>query len=103
MAQLRGVFSQEETQSFIRELQRTPDVMKKVLEGRQEIHKLANKVLEAKDLFMIGRGLDYGRCSSDTGKINVKRAVKYQGGTVKRCGHRALYQGKSCKRYRPCI
>ena len=59
MAQLRGVFSQEETQSFIRELQRTPDVMKKVLEGRQEIHKLANKVLEAKDLFMIGRGLDY--------------------------------------------
>lgn len=29
MAQLRGVFSQEETQSFIRELQRTPDVMKK--------------------------------------------------------------------------
>ena len=59
MAQLRGVFSQEETQSFIRELQRTPDVMKKVLEGRQEIHKLANKVLEAKDLFMICRGLDY--------------------------------------------
>ena len=59
MAQLRGVFSQEETQSFIRELQRTPDVMKKVLGGRQEIHKLANKVLEAKDLFMIGRGLDY--------------------------------------------
>ncbi len=59
MAQLRGVFSQEETQSFIRELQRMPDVMKKVLEGRQEIHKLANKVLEAKDLFMIGRGLDY--------------------------------------------
>lgn len=59
MAVLRGVFSQEETQSFVRELQRTPDVMKKVLEGRQDIHKLANKVLEAKDLFMIGRGLDY--------------------------------------------
>ena len=44
MAVLRGVFSQEETQSFVRELQRTPDVMKKVLEGRQDIHKLANKV-----------------------------------------------------------
>lgn len=29
MAQLRGVFLQEETQSFIRELQRMPDVMKK--------------------------------------------------------------------------
>lgn len=59
MAHSRGVFSAEETQSFIRELQRTPDVMKKVLDGRRDIHVLANKVLEAKDLFMIGRGLDY--------------------------------------------
>lgn len=59
MAQSRGVFTTEETQSFIRELQRTPDVMKKVLERRREIHVVAKKVLGAKDLFMIGRGLDY--------------------------------------------
>ena len=59
MAQLRGVFDVEQTQSFIRELQRVPDVIKKVLEDRRMIHVLANKVLEAKDLFMIGRGLDY--------------------------------------------
>jgi glucosamine--fructose-6-phosphate aminotransferase (isomerizing) len=59
MAQLRGVFDAEETQSFIRELQRVPDVMKNVLERRREIHVVANRILEAKDLFMIGRGLDY--------------------------------------------
>lgn len=59
MAQSRGVFTTEETQSFIRELQRTPDVMKKVLEHRRDIHVVAKKVLGAKDLFMIGRGLDY--------------------------------------------
>lgn len=59
MAHSRGVFSTEETQSFVRELQRTPDVMKKVLERRRDIHVVAKKVLEAKDLFMIGRGLDY--------------------------------------------
>lgn len=59
MAYTRGVFSAEETQSFIRELQRTPDVIKKVLEQRRDIHVVAKKVLEAKDLFMIGRGLDY--------------------------------------------
>ena len=59
MAQLRGVFDVEQTQSFIRELQRVPDVIKKVLEDRRMIHVLANKVLEAKNLFMIGRGLDY--------------------------------------------
>lgn len=59
MAYLSGAFSKEETKRFIGELRRTPEVMKKVLERRQEIHRLANKVLEAKDLFMIGRGLDY--------------------------------------------
>lgn len=59
MAHSRGVFTTEETQSFIRELQRTPEVMKKVLKGRRDIHVLAKKVLAAKDLFMIGRGLDY--------------------------------------------
>ena len=59
MAHSRGVFSVEETQSFVRELQRTPETMKKVLEQRRDIHLVAKKVLEAKDLFMIGRGLDY--------------------------------------------
>ena len=59
MAHSRGVFDDAQTQSFVRELQRTPDVMKKVLERRRDIHVVAKKVLGAKDLFMIGRGLDY--------------------------------------------
>ena len=59
MAQLRGIYDTAQIQSFIRELQRTPDVMKKVLEKRRDIHVVAGKVLSAKDLFMIGRGLDY--------------------------------------------
>lgn len=59
MAHSRGVFSAEETQSFIRELQRTSDVIREVLEKRRDIHVVAKEVLEAKDLFMIGRGLDH--------------------------------------------
>lgn len=59
MAHSRGIFSVEETQSFVRELQRVPQVMEKVLERRREIHVVARKLLGAKDLFMIGRGLDY--------------------------------------------
>ena len=59
MAHSRGVFDDAQTQSFVRELQRTPGVMKKVLERRRDIHVVAKKVLGAKDLFMIGRGLDY--------------------------------------------
>lgn len=59
MAHSRGVFDDAQTQSFVRELQRTPEVMKKVLERRRDIQVVAKKVLGAKDLFMIGRGLDY--------------------------------------------
>lgn len=59
MAHSRGVFDDAQTQSFVRELQRIPEVMKKVLERRRDIHVVAKKVLGAKDLFMIGRGLDY--------------------------------------------
>lgn len=59
MAQLRGIYDTERTQSFVRELKRTPEVMKKVLERRRDVHVLANNILAAKDLFMIGRGLDH--------------------------------------------
>ena len=59
MALLRGVYTEEQTKSFIAELERVPEVMQKVLEKRRDIHVIAKKILEAKDLFMIGRGLDY--------------------------------------------
>ena len=57
MALLRGVYTEEQTKSFIAELERVPEVMQKVLEKRRDIHVIAKKILEAKD--MIGRGLDY--------------------------------------------
>ena len=59
MAFLRGDYTEEQTKSFITELERVPEVMQKVLEKRRDIHVIAKKILEAKDLFMIGRGLDY--------------------------------------------
>ena len=59
MALLRGVYTEEQTKSFIAELERVPEVMQKVLEKIRDIHVIAKKILEAKDLFMIGRGLDY--------------------------------------------
>ena len=59
VALLRGVYTEEQTKSFIAELERVPEVMQKVLEKRRDIHVIAKKILEAKDLFMIGRGLDY--------------------------------------------
>lgn len=43
MAHSRGVFDDAQTQSFVRELQRTPEVMKKVLERRRDIHVVAKR------------------------------------------------------------
>ena len=71
MAHSRGVFDDAQTQSFVRELQRTPEVMKKVLERRRDIHVVAKKVLGAKDLFMIGRGLDYSILLEGSLKLKV--------------------------------
>ena len=59
MAFLRGVYSEEQTRAFIKELESVPEAIEQVLDKKREIHVIAKKLLEAKDLFMIGRGLDY--------------------------------------------
>ncbi|MDE6203610.1 MAG: glutamine--fructose-6-phosphate transaminase (isomerizing), partial [Lachnospiraceae bacterium] len=59
MAMARGLWSQEKITGFIKELQRVPGVMEKILDSKEEIHRLAGTILNARDVFMIGRGLDY--------------------------------------------
>ncbi len=59
MAYVRGVFDEARTKEFMTELMRVPEVMQKVLDRREEIHYIARGMLNAKDVFMIGRGLDY--------------------------------------------
>lgn len=59
MALLRGAYTVEQTRHYMEEFQRVPEAISKVLEQRNEIHVVAKNVLEAKDLFMIGRGMDY--------------------------------------------
>lgn len=59
MAYLRGALTEAETQTYIRELKQVPAKMKEILEKRNEVHLIAKDILESKDLFMIGRGMDY--------------------------------------------
>lgn len=59
MAYLRGAMSREETVAFMEQIKRVPEVMEDVLTRRQDIHRFARTILNAKDAFMIGRGLDY--------------------------------------------
>ena len=59
MAVARKLWSDEQLTAFIDELCRVPEVMEAVLAKKEEIHRLTGAILNAKDVFMIGRGLDY--------------------------------------------
>lgn len=59
MAIARGLWSNEQLDAYMQELQRVPEVIEQVLAKREEIHRIADTILNAKDVFMIGRGLDY--------------------------------------------
>lgn len=59
MAVARKLWSDAQMKAYIKELMRVPSVMEEVLTCREEIHYIADSMLNAKDVFMIGRGLDY--------------------------------------------
>lgn len=59
MAYLRGTLGEVETKIYLRELKQVSENIKCILEKRDEIHKIAKGVMESKDLFFIGRGMDY--------------------------------------------
>ena len=59
MAMARNLWSDEQMKEYMDELQRVPAVMEEVLERKEEIHHIADTMLNARDVFMIGRGLDY--------------------------------------------
>lgn len=59
MAVVRGAFNEEQEKAFVNALMQAPDAIQKVLDRKEEMHHIARGLLEAKDAFMLGRGLDY--------------------------------------------
>ncbi len=59
MASLRGLMSKQEAREYIEKIQEIPTAVSKILEDKNEIHKVARSIVDAKDAFMIGRGMDY--------------------------------------------
>lgn len=59
MAYVRGSFGETEAKSFASQLLLAPEAMQQVLDRKEEIHYIARSILNAKDVFMMGRGLDY--------------------------------------------
>lgn len=58
-AEVRGTVSAKELSQLIEDLKRIPEQIEMLLGNREKIQKFANRYLAAKDVFFIGRGIDY--------------------------------------------
>ena len=58
-AKVRGTIEDEKYAALLEELAQLPDKIQKIIEDKERIQWFAAKQLNAKDIFFIGRGLDY--------------------------------------------
>ncbi|MDO4344009.1 MAG: glutamine--fructose-6-phosphate transaminase (isomerizing) [Eubacteriales bacterium] len=67
---VRGTISKEELEVMIDELQQLPDKIEHILKDKERIQWFANKFSASKDIFFLGRGLDYA--TSLEGSLKLK-------------------------------
>ena len=58
-ARVRGTINEEQYQGYIAEMQTLPEKIDKIIEDKERIQWFAAKQANAKDIFFIGRGIDY--------------------------------------------
>lgn len=59
MAKVRETISSQEFQKLIEELTMLPNQIELLLNNKEKIQRFANRYIAAKDVFFIGRGIDY--------------------------------------------
>ncbi|MDD6195017.1 MAG: glutamine--fructose-6-phosphate transaminase (isomerizing) [Lachnospiraceae bacterium] len=58
-ARVRGTITEQEMADYITDLKRLPDQIELLLGNKERIQRFANRYVTAKDVFFIGRGIDY--------------------------------------------
>lgn len=58
-AKVRGKIEEEQYQGYLEEMATLPDKIQKALDDKERIQWFASKYANAKDIFFIGRGIDY--------------------------------------------
>lgn len=58
-AQIRGEITDTEVASYLKDLQKLPEQIEMLLSNKEKIQHFANRYISAKDVFFVGRGLDY--------------------------------------------
>ena len=58
-AKVKGTISEEQYAAYIKELETLPDKIQRIIDDKERIQWFASKYANAKDMFFLGRGLDY--------------------------------------------
>ena len=85
-AKIRGQISDEQYTSYIEEMQTLPDKIRRILEDKERIQWFASKQMNAKDVFFVGRGIDYAICMEGSLKmkeISYIHSEAYAAGELK--------------------
>ncbi len=85
-ARIRGTITEERYHKLLTELKTIPDKIQRILEDRERIQWFASKYSNAKDVFYIGRGLDYAICLEGSLKmkeISYIHSEAYAAGELK--------------------
>ena len=65
----KGLLSEDDREELMKELESLPDKINKILEDKERIQWFASKYANAKSIFFIGRGIDYGICLEGSLKL----------------------------------
>lgn len=85
-AMAKGTITEEKYQELIKEIQTIPEKIEKILEDKERIQWFASKFANARDVFFIGRGLDYAICLEGSLKmkeISYIHSEAYAAGELK--------------------
>ncbi|MBQ0042407.1 MAG: glutamine--fructose-6-phosphate transaminase (isomerizing) [Lachnospiraceae bacterium] len=85
-AKVRGVIDDAQLAGYLDELKMLPDQIELLLNNKKKIQKFANRYVAAKDVFFIGRGIDYAislEGSLKLKEISYIHSEAYAGGELK--------------------
>ncbi|WP_346698157.1 glutamine--fructose-6-phosphate transaminase (isomerizing) [Catenibacillus scindens] len=86
LGQTRRTLSQEDYEQMLNELEILPDKMEKLLESKEDIQYLANRYIGLKNVFFLGRGIDYAtalEASLKLKEISYVHSEAYAAGELK--------------------
>ncbi len=69
LAEEKGLLEEDKRDELVTELIALPDKINKILEDKERIQWFATKYANAKSIFFIGRGIDYGICLEGSLKL----------------------------------